>query len=208
MKIVIASHNSHKIREFRTLFKPLKQFDVLSLHDFPKYKLPLETGDSFKENAEIKAKDAAEKLGHYVVADDSGLVVPKLNNSPGVYSARYAGEEATDRENRRKLLDEMEGFADIDRSAYYECVLVLASPDRIIKSVSGKCEGQIVEEERGGSGFGYDPLFLKYDYDKTFAQLPEATKIVISHRGKAFEKMIPTLEHIKTIYFEANAVCD
>ncbi len=208
MKIVIASHNTHKIREFRTLFKPLNKFDVLSLHDFPKYKLPSETGDSFKENAEIKAKDAAEKLGHYVIADDSGLVVPKLGGAPGVFSARYAGEDATDRDNRKKLLEEMDGFSDIDRSAYYECVLILASPEHIIKSVSGKCEGQITEEEKGGGGFGYDPLFLKYDYDKTFAQLPESTKIVISHRGKAFEKMIPTLEHIKTVHAEANAVCD
>lgn len=194
MEIVIASHNVHKIREFRDMFKQLKNIDVLSLLDFPHYSLPEETGLTFKENAILKAVDAALVLNKWVLADDSGLVVPSLKGEPGVRSRRYAGDEATDAENRQKLLADMNHFSDEKRSCYYECSLALANPEGLQKQVSGTCEGTIIREERGRNGFGYDPLFVKSDYDKTFAELEENIKNRISHRSKAFEKLIPSLE--------------
>lgn len=194
MELVIASTNLHKIREFRELLKHIKGLDVLSLLNFPNY-LPLpENLPSFKENAIRKAEYAAKTLDKWVLADDSGLVVPKLNGAPGVFSRRYAGEDATDAENRKKLLDAMMHLDDIHRSAYYECCLVLAGPDGMKKCTTGTCEGYIIKEEKGRNGFGYDSLFVKGDYDKTFAELDESTKNRISHRYKAFEKLAPHLE--------------
>lgn len=197
MRIVIASHNLHKIRELRDILRSLKNLDILSLRDFPDYSLPPETGETFEENAIIKAKHAAKALGEWVLADDSGLAVPALAGAPGVYSRRYAGEEATDGENRKKLLKQMAKLEERDRSAYYECFLALAAPNEPIKGVRGTCAGAILCEERGGNGFGYDPLFLKNDYDKTFAEMDEMTKNRISHRYKAIEKLLPFLESLK-----------
>ena len=194
MQIVLASHNVHKIREFRAILKPLAGIDVRSLIDFPHYHLPPETGKTFEENAVIKALHAAQALQEWVLADDSGLVVPALKGSPGVLTARYAGENATDAENRKKLLQEMSHLRDGMRSAYFECWIVLASPQGVKKIVKGVCEGTILEAERGGQGFGYDPLFIKHEYGKTFAELDEQTKNRISHRRKAFDKLLPILE--------------
>lgn len=197
MDIVIASSNLHKVREFRELFKlfkSLSKFDILSLLNFPHYTPPPETGTTFKENAQIKARHAATHLKKWVLADDSGLVVPMLKGEPGVYSARYAGEEATDLDNRLKLLKAMQKMQGLERSAYFECCLVLCNPEGVEKTVSGICEGHILTEERGRNGFGYDPLFVKNDYDKTFAELDESVKNRISHRYKAFEKLANALE--------------
>lgn len=199
MEIVIASQNLHKIREFREMFKTSKKkFELLSLHQFPSYSPPPENGKTFKENAQIKAQDAASKLTKWVLADDSGLVVPMLNGEPGVYSQRYAGKDATDIDNRKKLLKRMESLSGVERSAYFECSLVLCGPDGNLKSVSGQCEGYIIQEERGRNGFGYDSLFVKHDYDKTFAEMDEGVKNRISHRYKAFEKMLVILEGLKS----------
>ncbi|MBN9379106.1 MAG: non-canonical purine NTP pyrophosphatase, RdgB/HAM1 family [Chlamydiales bacterium 38-26] len=201
MELVLASSNVHKIRELREMlksYKRLQHLDILSLLNFPDYKAPPEDGATFKENVEIKALDAAKKLGKWVIADDSGLVIPALQGAPGVYSARYAGEEATDAENRQKLLKQMQGLQDIQRTGYFECWLSLASPEGIKKTVSGTCEGLILEEEKGRNGFGYDPLFIKHDYDKTFSELDEQTKNKISHRRKALEKLLPTLEALNS----------
>lgn len=200
MQIIIASHNVHKIRELRDMlktYKELKYLDVLSLLNFPEYLAPPEEGLSFKENAEMKALHAAKKLDQWVLADDSGLVIPALNGEPGIYSARYAGSDATDAENRQKLMEKMQGLQEFQRTGYFECWLSLASPDGIKKSVCGKCEGLILNEERGRNGFGYDPLFIKHDYDKTFSELDEQTKNKISHRRKAVEKLLPVLEMLK-----------
>lgn len=195
MDIVIASHNLHKIREFREMFKTLKRsHDLLSLLNFSSYRLPPETGNTLQENALIKARDAANTLNKWVLADDSGLVVPKLDGAPGVHSKRYAGENATDAENRQKLLTEMAHLTNLERAAYFECCLVLCGPDGQEKCVKGVCEGTIITEERGRNGFGYDSLFVKNDYEKTFAEMDESTKNRISHRHKAFEKLIITLE--------------
>ncbi len=196
MELVLATHNLHKIREIREMLKEIKGIDVISLRNFPDYQLPEETGETFAENAVLKAKHAAKNLNKIVLADDSGLVVPAIGGHPGVHSARYSSEDATDAENRQKLLEEMKSLNDLDRSAYFECCLTLVSPEKVTKNVSAKCEGVIGTKEKGSNGFGYDPIFIKHDYDKTFAELDEQTKNRISHRRKAFDKLIPTIESL------------
>lgn len=196
MDIVLATTNGHKIREIRALLKVLQQFDLYSLLDFPSYKQPEENGTTFEENARLKAEHAAKTLNKWVIADDSGLVVPALGGAPGIYSARYAGVKATDKENRKKLLKEMAPLEGLSRCCYFECSIVLASPEGIKKCVSGMCEGTITTEERGGNGFGYDPLFLKHDYNQTFSELDESRKNQVSHRAKALEKLRRTLESL------------
>ncbi len=197
-ELVIASTNMHKIREFRAMLKPNPRFDILSLCDFPQYVPPEETGTTFEENAALKAEHAAKTLGRWVIADDSGLVVPALSGAPGVYSARYAGKDATDADNRKKLLEQMQHLLDDDRSAYYECCIVLASPAGVKKCTRGTCEGTLLSQERGGSGFGYDPLFIKHGYSKTFAEMEESTKNRISHRRKALDKILLSIEALLT----------
>lgn len=196
MQLVIASHNVHKIREFRAMLKHLSKFDILSLLDFPDYHLPPETGKTLEENAILKATHAAKTLQTWVIADDSGLVVSALQGAPGIFSARYAGEGATDAENRKKLLFEMQNVPENERQAYFECWIALASPEGVQKCVRGLCEGVILSKERGNKGFGYDPLFLKYDYNKSLAELEEDTKNRISHRRKALDKILLTLESV------------
>lgn len=196
MQLVIASRNVHKIRELRSILKRLGNFDLFSLVDFPQYVPPEETGKTFEENAILKATHAAQALKQCVIADDSGLVVPALHGAPGVRSARYAGPHATDRDNRQKLLHDMRELHDLERQAYFECVIALASPEKLIKCVRGQCEGVILTEERGSQGFGYDSLFLKHDYSKTFAEMDEDVKNRISHRRKAIDRLLPVLETI------------
>lgn len=196
MQIVIASTNLGKIREFREMFRALPQVDLLSLRNFPDYVAPPEEGDSFEQIAAEKAEHAALALNKWVIADDSGLVVPSLGGAPGIYSRRYAGPEASDAENRKKLLSTMAGMADIQRYAHFVCALALSSPTGLYKVFTGLCEGVILTEERGSHGFGYDSLFLKHDYDKTFAELEEAVKNRVSHRRKAFEKLAIALESL------------
>jgi len=196
LSLVIASHNVHKIREFRSMLKALPALDVLSLVDFPQYIPPEETGLTFEDNVILKATHAATTLKQWVIADDSGLVVPALGGAPGVHSARFAGKNATDSDNRKKLLDGMQHLLDDDRAAYYECWIILASPQGIKKTVRGTCEGKILPQERGGGGFGYDPLFVKHEYSKTFAELEESVKNRISHRRKAFDKILPAIESL------------
>lgn len=198
MKLVLATTNLHKLREFKEMFKSLPKIELFSLVQFPDYLPPEETGITFQENAILKAIHAAHHLGHWVLADDSGLCVPALGGAPGVYSRRYAGENATDQENRQKLLEAMQHLGEDQRYAYYTCALSLASPQGIKKTVEGICEGVILSSSKGRNGFGYDSLFLKHDYDKTFAELDESLKNRISHRRKAFERLIVYLESIKT----------
>ncbi|MBA3237634.1 MAG: RdgB/HAM1 family non-canonical purine NTP pyrophosphatase [Parachlamydiaceae bacterium] len=196
MEIVIASTNLHKIREIREMCKQLKNIDFLSLLNFPDYVQIEESGDTLEKNAILKAVDAAEKLNKWTIADDSGLFVPVLDGAPGVRSRRYASEDANDTENRQRLLQALEGMAEYKRSAYYECSLVLASPEGVKKNVTGRCEGYITDTERGRNGFGYDSIFMKNEYNKTFAELEESVKNQISHRMKALQKLIPTLESL------------
>lgn len=197
--MVIATENMHKVREFRSLLKR-PGCDILSLRDFPDYVVPPETGATFRENAERKAVSAALALRRPVLADDSGLSVPALQGRPGIFSARYAGENATDLENRLKLLAEMQSLKESERYAYFECWIAIASPEGTVRSFQGCCEGMIIEEPRGRNGFGYDSVFRKHDYGKTFAELDEEVKNKVSHRRKALEKALPFLE---TLYVDA-----
>ncbi len=196
MKIIIASKNLHKIRELKSILKfQFTNIDILSLLDFPDYIPSKENAKSFKENAIIKSQETAKKFNMWTLSDDSGLVVPALNGCPGIYSARFAGEKSTSQDNRKKLLLEMKSLKDEDRHAYFECWIALASPEGEIKKCSnGICEGRIIEIEKGGDGFGYDPLFIKTEYNKTFAELNEDIKNKISHRRKALDKMFNFLE--------------
>lgn len=196
MQLVIASKNVHKIREYRAILKGIPNLDVLSLLDFPHFIPAEETGLTFKENASIKGLNAAKALNLWVLSDDSGLIVPALGGAPGIYSARYSGLHANDTENRKKLLLDMQHLVELKRQAHYLCHLVLASPSGIKKSVEGICEGRILDEERGCNGFGYDPIFVKNEYSKTFAELEESVKNRISHRRKALDKILITLESL------------
>lgn len=196
MEIVIASNNLHKIRELREMLKKIQGLDVLSLLNFPEY-VPLpENGKTLKDNVILKAEHASKTLNKWVLADDSGLFVPGLGGNPGILSRRYAGDDATDSENRTKLLTEMKGMEGLKRAAYFECCLALAHPEGLKKCVKGTCEGLIIDQERGRNGFGYDPIFVKNDYDKTFAEIDETIKNRISHRRKALDRLLPTIETI------------
>ncbi len=197
MEIILATQNLHKIREFREMFKTLKFLDLLSLLNFPDYIPPEETEDTFEANANLKAVHAAKTLNKWVIADDSGLVVPALGGAPGVYSRRYAGLQATDKQNRIKLLQDMKELSQLQRSAYFQCALALANPKGIYKTVTGIVEGYILEEEVGRDGFGYDSLFQQHDSNKSFGEMSESVKNRVSHRRKAFDKIALTLESIK-----------
>lgn len=197
MELLLASTNLHKIREFRDMLRSLAHIQLMTLHQFSHYVPPEEIGRTFKENAILKAEHAAKHLNIWVLADDSGLVVPALKGEPGVNSRYYAGPEATDSENRKKLLDDMEHLEAQERTAYFECCLALANPSGLKKNVEGICEGCIAKESRGRHGFGYDPLFIKNDYEKTFAEMDEAIKNRISHRRKAFERLLAFLETLR-----------
>jgi XTP/dITP diphosphohydrolase len=196
MQLIIASRSVHKIRELRSMLKPYKKFDVLSLLDFPNYQPLPEDKASIEANAAQKAVHAAQTLNQWTIADDTGLIVPALQGAPGVISARYAGESATDSDNRKKLLQAMNHLQDPDRQAYFECWLAIASPDGLKKIARGVCEGTIAQQEKGAKGFGYDSLFIKHEYGKTFAELEEAIKNRVSHRRKALDKLHLYLESI------------
>jgi XTP/dITP diphosphohydrolase len=194
MDIVIASTNVHEIRELRAMLKKMGVFDVYSLHDFPNYHPIGNSGPTFEAISSEKAIHAAEMLGMVSIASYSGLIVPSLAGLPGILSPVYAGPNATDKENRNKLLSDMKHLEEADRYAYLECYLTLATPDGVTKSTQGVSEGMIVKQERGSCGYGYDTLFLKHDYSKTLGELEEDTKNRISHIRKAFDKLQVTLD--------------
>ncbi|ANH78576.1 RdgB/HAM1 family non-canonical purine NTP pyrophosphatase [Candidatus Chlamydia sanziniae] len=197
MKIIIASSHGHKIRETKTFLKQFGNFDIFSLADFPNYFPPKEEGSSTEINALAKGLHAAQHLGHWAIADDSMLRVPALNGLPGPLSATFAGPMATDKDHRKKLLQDMAKLESIvDRSAYFECCIVLASPTGEVFKTHGICEGYVHHQEKGSSGFGYDSLFLKHDYKQTFAELTEEVKNQVSHRAKALQKLIPYIQHV------------
>jgi len=196
-QLVIASKNIHKIREIKSILSRLiSDIDILSLFDFPDYIPPKETKKTFEENAIIKATHAATTLNKWVLSDDSGLIVPALNGEPGVLSARYAGDNATDADNRKKLLSKIEELEDKECFAYFKCCIAIASPENLKNCLCATCEGRLEPKERGGEGFGYDPIFIKHDYNKTFAELNASIKNKISHRRKALDKILSTLENI------------
>lgn len=189
---VLASHNAHKLAEIRAILAD--EFDkVLSLKDVGVEVDIDETGTTFEQNAYIKAKAIADLLpGYAVVADDSGLCVPCLNGEPGVYSARYAGEVCDDRANNSLLLrnlHEREKTLPRDRNAYFVSAVVLLFPDGRYLSGEGRVDGTILDEYRGNGGFGYDPLFLCTELNKTFAEATADEKNSVSHRARALAEL-------------------
>lgn len=180
--LVLATSNANKIKEFREILGDTK-VDIKSLADFGPLPEAVEDGETFEENAYKKAVHAAKILGLPAIADDSGLVVEELGGAPGVHSARYAGEEATDEDNCTKLLKEMDGLS--NRKAKFVCTLSIAVPSGPALTYEGECEGVLLTEKRGNSGFGYDPLFYFEEFGKTFAELDMQEKNRVSHRGKA-----------------------
>lgn len=189
---VLASHNAHKLAEIRAILAD--EFDkVLSLKDVGVEVDIDETGTTFEQNAYIKAKAIADLLpGYAVVADDSGLCVPCLNGEPGVYSARYAGEVCDDHANNRLLLHnlhEREKTLPRDRNAYFVSSVVLLFPDGRYLSGEGRVDGTILDEYRGNGGFGYDPLFLCTELNKTFAEATADEKNSVSHRARALAEL-------------------
>jgi XTP/dITP diphosphohydrolase len=181
VKLVLATRNDHKLREFR---EALPGIEILPLPDG--VELPPETGETFADNALEKARTAHAATGLPAIADDSGIEAAALGGRPGVRSARYAGEHATDEENLQKLLDEV-GAAGGDRSVAYVCALVHVTDDGEEWLFERRCTGQLADEPRGRGGFGYDPAFLPDDYDdgRTMAELTPEEKHAISHRGRA-----------------------
>lgn len=201
--LIIASENLGKFYEFKDFFLDLP-LDLVSLRDkqFANYTAPKEEGSSFEKNAIQKALSAAKALNNWAIGDDSGLVVPMLKEkSPGMRSARYAGDQATDKENRTLLLNNMKHLNGDNRFAYFECSIALASPEKVVFSTTQRVEGFISENERGRNGFGYDSLFIKHGYNKTFAEVDQFVKNSISHRKKVISLLVPILqEHLGLVH--------
>jgi XTP/dITP diphosphohydrolase len=186
--IVLATRNRGKAAELARLLEP-HGVEVTTLAEYPEIGDIPETGDTFAENARIKADVVASATGLVAVADDSGLEVDALDGAPGVRSARFAGENADDAANNEKLLDALEGVDDPDRTARFVCHLVARSPSGETVEARGEWEGRILREPAGENGFGYDPLFLVPDLNRTSAQLDPDEKNARSHRGKALGKL-------------------
>ena len=197
-KIVLASRNRKKIRELETLLSDLSsKVQVLSLDDIGYTEEIIEDGDTFSANSRIKASVPA-RLGYIGIADDSGLEVDALGGAPGVYSARFSGEGATDGANNEKLLSLLENVPDEKRTARFRTVVTCAFPDGTDFQVEGVCEGTILRAADGDGGFGYDPLFYYAPLGKTFAVLSADEKNAVSHRGRAMREFVKKFkEYIK-----------
>ena len=197
MDLLLATRNAHKTREFRELLG--QAFGVIDLSSFPEIATPEETGRTFEENATLKAIAASKKLPSLVIADDSGLEVEALGGAPGIFSARYAGENAGDVPNVNKLLRELRqrNIATEKRSARFRCVIALAQNGKLLGVFEGFVEGKIVDPPRGSHGFGYDPIFEPKGFDQTFAEMTAESKNQISHRGQAIAALRKALREIE-----------
>ena len=187
MDIVVASRNPGKVAELKRLLEHLS-VNVLSLDDFDDIPKIIEDGETYEENALKKARVVHQATGKIVLSDDSGLEVNALRGRPGVRSARFGGDDLTDYERSMKLLDEIKETPENERGATFQCRLAIVGPNGMEKVVSGSCRGSIIPAPRGGSGFGYDPIFLPSEYNHTFAELSPEIKNRISHRHRALEK--------------------
>jgi XTP/dITP diphosphohydrolase len=191
-KIVVATRNVGKLREFQTLLHPLHS-NLASLRDLAIEVEIEESGTTFAENAQLKAIGYSRLTSLPVLADDSGLAVEVLGGRPGIHSARYAGPEASDADRIRKLLVEIAGSGE-NRNARFVCALALAQDGVLLQESEGSCSGIIITEPRGTNGFGYDPIFLFPDLDKTFAELDETEKNKYSHRARAVYSLLEKLD--------------
>ena len=193
-KVVIATKNKGKAKDFEALFTPLG-FEVVTMFDVAPDMEIEETGTTFEENAVLKAETLAKALNMIVIADDSGLAVDALDGAPGVYSARYAGDH-DDEANIVKVLENLAGVPEEKRTARFMCALAIAGPEMDTTTVFGTCEGVILQEKRGTNGFGYDPVFFIPELGRAMAELTPEEKGAISHRGNAIRKLaeaLPTL---------------
>jgi XTP/dITP diphosphohydrolase len=192
-KLLIATHNQGKVREYRELLSELP-LEVTYLDAEGITREVEETGATMEENARLKASQYAELSGLWTWADDSGLEVDALGGAPGVYSARYAGEGATDADRYRKLLDALTGVPWDSRSARFRCAVALATPEGEMRVTEGVCEGVIAFGPAGENGFGYDPVFYMPERGATMAQLPSELKNQVSHRARASQKALLLLQ--------------
>ena len=195
--IVMASHNQHKIKEIEAITQkfgmPVISRDAAGV---PPVEI-VEDGETFEENSLKKAQEIQKLCGRITLADDSGLEVDYLGGAPGVYSARFAGEDGNDAKNNEKLLKLLDGLKKEDRKAKFVSVITMVFPDGEVLTARGECPGRIITAPAGENGFGYDPLFVPDGYDKTFAQLTAEEKNRISHRAKALEKLEQLLNERK-----------
>jgi XTP/dITP diphosphohydrolase len=193
MQLVVGSRNKKKIEEIAGLLAPFG-IDVKGVAEFPDIAEVEETGSTFAENAALKATETAIALNQWVLAEDSGVMVDALKGAPGIYSARYSGPDATDDTNNQKLIQELSDVPDAKRGAKYVCHAALSDPSGSIRlSVEATCRGRIGHEPRGNNGFGYDPYFIIPEYHRTFGELGTIVKQHLSHRARAFERLIPQL---------------
>lgn len=183
-KLLIATHNRGKKAEYAQIMQDL-DLELVTLADAGVDLVVEETGSTYAENALLKARGYAAATGLLTLADDSGLEVDALNGEPGVHSARYGGEDATDEDRYRLLLRRLEGVPEVRRTARFRCVIALVWPDGAEELVEGVCEGRIATAPAGEHGFGYDPVFYVSEYGRTMAELPPEVKNRISHRGRA-----------------------
>jgi XTP/dITP diphosphohydrolase len=193
IELVVATRNKHKTREIQHILGP--EFMVRDLGAHPEVSEIRESGSSFEENAKLKALAASKQLPALVIADDSGLEVDALGGAPGIYSARYAGANATDTDKIDKLLRELARVCATEdgRRARFRCVVVLARNGNFLRTFEGIAEGSIANEARGDSGFGYDPIFIPEGLKQTFGELPTEVKNTISHRAKAIRALADRL---------------
>ncbi|MCG6157121.1 RdgB/HAM1 family non-canonical purine NTP pyrophosphatase [Rubinisphaera margarita] len=191
--IVLASRNAKKAAEIEVLLQEVG-VSVRPVSEFPSATEVEEDGDSFQANAEKKASQVARQTGHWAIGEDSGLSVDALKGAPGIYSARYSGEGATDASNNEHLQQQLKDVPDSKRGAHYTCHVALADPTGAVRlHVERYCNGLIIREARGTNGFGYDPYFLIREYGKTFGELSPIVKKCISHRARAFHEFVPGL---------------
>lgn len=196
--LLLGTRNPGKVKEIVSILGD-SGWSFTSLENFENVESPEETGDTYSENAIAKARFYAAATGLTALADDSGLEVEALEGTPGVFSARYAGEGASDADRRERLLSELADTADNQRRARFVAVVAIAGPDGTVLNISeGICEGTITFKARGTGGFGYDPLFIPDGYDQTFAELPQDVKNRISHRGRALMKTANFLRSFKS----------
>jgi len=199
MRVLLATTNRGKLREYRRLLGEVRGLELTTLESVVGGVDVEEDRDTFEGNALKKATEVAAATRMICLADDSGLEVDALQGGPGVWSARYAGEDATDGDNNRKLLDDLRGVDGKKRTARFRCAIAVVEPGgRLLAATDGMCEGRIGDKPRGEHGFGYDPLFIPAGYTKTMAELGPATKNEISHRAKAAEKLVPLLQELPT----------
>ncbi|WP_084246359.1 XTP/dITP diphosphatase [Planomicrobium okeanokoites] len=187
-EIIIATKNKGKAKDFEQLLEPMG-YKVLTLHDVAPHMDVEETGETFEANAILKAEAIAQELQATVIADDSGLEIDALDGEPGVYSARYSGDERNDESNIDKVLQKMVQVPDSEKTARFRCVLALASPGEETILFEGTCEGLITDERKGENGFGYDPIFYVPALDKTMAEMKPSEKASVSHRGNAIREL-------------------